>query len=355
MFQMEPDFRKGPSTNLDCSSATGMNLYALRVQQIGGKPVSVNLASTAIASSLKYVDHTSGDKVYGMFELSSSSNDCYYHTNYASINPFFMVVIQKGSNPASQCKITRIITNLDLQPCGGTSTEDFFTFFKPYHNSAVATNDAFSSIIVADNYINIFRNYNQLWNYLPSYSLSDIDERMVEAMVLGPLAKIDYTEQPTMFFYDVTARTNDWLTQNTFTTQIEPAEYIKRLVWDDLPGYYLEVYNPGTDKPEDFLQKISKIELKERTFTHSTHLQMYIQKPASIAVGETHIVEYTLRPAVQASGESKFNLKQFVYQIQVTRTSTELQFQVKRSGSNRNYLALSYSGGTDFIYFSFTV
>ena len=61
--------------------------------------------------------------MYGMYELGSK---CYMHDQTeASLTYPFFVLVMKRSATSNNCQVTRIITNVGLVPCTGTTSDLF--------------------------------------------------------------------------------------------------------------------------------------------------------------------------------------------------------------------------------------
>ena len=339
--------------SLNCGIVTSTLLVAARIVQHSGKPISINIDTPTIAANKQFITDTDGNKRYGYYQTGSN---CYYHTDLSgkNINPFFMLVIRNNGAIQNQCQVVGVITNIGLQPCGSEDTDPLE--IKPLaliaDNSQTPTLGSFSKIYIDKNY-----SFGGLFPYtllLKDFDVPDLDGRTVEMMLTHPISRTTLDLPISLYDYQAVKNINSYLNLNPFASEIKNKDVVKRVVYDDLPGYFLGVYSGVGDDASKFAQKSI---LVSRSRGYCVHVELYIEKPGQIGQGETHAVELMSKVFKQSSDETLSSVKEYVYQIGITRTATHLEFRVKRDGVDVPGLNIdkSYSGGTNFIYFSFTV
>ena len=350
LYKITTDYVLNPKT-LDCSVATTTHLFAFRTVAHGGTPVSFQLTSDTAPANLQYITDTDGNKKFAA--LTPGSN-CYFHPDNAGKNAYSIVilVIQSNGNPTDSCQVVKIITSRGFQACGGATTKDLYSVIQL--NSGSGTPAAFSS--VGRNDLNFLLNaYLAMSFTLENFAVSDIDERVIEMVLVQALHVADRNAPVNLLDSSSIKLANQHLALNSFATEIKPEGVMKRVVHDDLPGYYLGVYSGPGDDTSKYVQKVFLV----NTFqTHGLQIELYITKPALLVVGQKHTIEFTSKYWRTSAGQSiTGRLKDFNYKIEVTRTATHLEFRVKRDASNLPALNLdlSYSGSTNYVYFTFTV
>ena len=182
-----------------------------------------------------------------------------------------------------------------------------------------------------------------------SFNFANLDEELVEMFLMSisqssidtPIAVVDYTT-----FSDV----NGHLSINTdpWAKGINPGDAAKRMIQDDLPGYYLDVHNGAGDDDSKILRKRIR-----RNSPSGTTASFYFQKPGMLAEGLTHTIEilgkYFRTEATQRAFTRDSN-----YQIEVTKVGSNIQFRVKRNGGAVGDLDIDkpLPTGTNFLYFT---
>ena len=331
-----------------CKTSNNLRMIAIRVREYQRKPVSFKIKTATFPSTNQYISDVGGNKKYQMIELG---DHCHYHTNSMSIRPLFIFTLQQGEHPANRCQITRIISYPDLQPCAGKQTEDIFDVLKPQtQNYHPAPLDAIKVMTYSSNYR--FPHFMTGYAVVTNYQIAEIDERM---MVLQPMMKFGFGENATKLYYSGIEKNNNYRNFSLFALEINPGKVIRRITKDNLPGYFLDVYNEASDETEKVLQKVTNRHFFDSKNHHSSLLDMFFAKPAEIALGETLVIECTTRPASLHSDEPPQMLKLLKYEIEISRSTSSLGFQVKREAGSHNYFAIEYTGGDEFIYFTCTV
>ena len=352
------------SITLQCSSASHFTFYSTFFQKMSASPTiyTFNLDGTKVGSAPTYIpDDTTPTPVdqYGMYEIG---NDCYMHTNQDDRDTAtFILVIENSGDATNKCKLTRIITKGPITPCVSDPKEQDL-FGGPLElvlsDNAAGTAAAFLKV-KADKHS--YHRTDKLYGSVislddPTFSLpASVDNQFVEMLVLEFVDTVISYLLSGMIDYLVFDNINQRLTDNPFAVEVKPADVAKRLIHDDLPGYYLDVYN-GDPNTDDSSKVLAKVMTTRGQFTIQTEL--YIQKPDQIAVGETHSIEIKSRYFKFVSTDPALN-RDLQYKIEVTRTATLLQFRVKRGAGEVAVPALnidkSYAGGTDYISFNFDI
>ena len=337
--------------SLSCNDATKTVFYALRVKK-KTVPVSVNLVTNSIPSSQKFISDTAFNKRYGYYQAGTN---CYYHTDNNK-DPLFVLVISNNGATQNKCKVVGIITEQDLQPCGATDTEDLFSYgpikLNNADNTASANHLSFQRVLRNQGYDSL--GFYAMYYELSDFSVGAINLNIVEMIVLN-LMNLVNTNQPLIGF-DGTALTaiNDQLHFNSFASEMKPETFIPRIIHDDLPGYHLGVYTGPADDPSKFVQKTWYMSSAQ---SNGFIAECYIQKPDQILVGEVHAIEISVKGYKSNAAETIDNMKHLNYRIEVSKTTTELKFQVKRDGSIIPTLTVSLTdtGNQKFVHFCLTV
>ena len=333
---------------ITCSETSYFGFYNIHFEDSTTRVYSFNLDGSKVGAAPKFIDNE-----YGMYELG---NDCYMHATNQIVKdqPIFVLVFERSADPNEKCKLARIITRGPITTCSGSPTNILTAVigFKKSDDSA-ATSAAFSKISRAVN--TPHGNYQSLksWHISiddASFSFASIDDQFLEMMLMNVI--INPLPTPVSMIRHLSFKEiNDHIGANPFAVLVNPGDFAKRLIQDELPGYYLDVYNgdPATDDS-------SKV-LAQRLYLigHRTaQLQFYIPKPSQIAVGETHGIQFKVRYFKSTPGNTA-NPRLFEYNIQVTRTATHLNFGVKRGTTDIPGLnmAKAYTGGDKFIYVNF--
>ena len=336
--------------------------YVMRVKHDSAKPVSINLKTAAILDSDKYVTDTTGRKRYGVYDLGSN---CFYHKDRTGMNsnPVFILVLEhsNGPNPWAAgeigCRVTRVITNNDLQACHTSTnkmTEDIFDVIQlGLESGTAASTNNFQKIERNEDYY--FKQMSPIAFNFTDLDFSNFDSRIMELLLAQGLTSQSprVANLASVLNYDVLKALNSRVQFNTFAMAVNGGEIAKRLNQDDLPGYYLGVYSGAADKPSKYIQQVfSPFE----EVSNSMNLNAYISKPSSLGIGEEHSLEFSTKAYRYDGSQENYSLKELKYQISVIRNVEFLiQFKVKRFGveiMSRNHY---FSGADKFIYFSLTV
>ena len=324
--------------------------YIMRVTEYSAKPISVNLNTIAIPESDKYITDTDGNKRYGVYE---PGGNCFYHTDRAAknANPAYILVIQNSGDSVANCRVSRIITNNGLKPCSGMSTEDFFSVIQLKISNQVSG--------TINNFVSATRDKNFDYQLLQwaayrfsDFSLPNLDERFFELLLIRGLGPRNPEGSVSVFDYQAINRVNNQISLNSFASPLNGGEVIKRLVQDDLPGYYLGVYSGQGDDTSKFLQAVSR---ENPYYQHSVLMQGYIAKPSLLSINEPHTLELSTKSYRHQTTQDPLGIKQHNYKIITTRRANQIDFEVKRRGINIMTLSHSYSGGDKFIYFTLVV
>ena len=331
---------------IHCEEATATYFYSMRAKEVSGVSISVTFASSTPSS--KHIEARDGHKRYGMFEPGGS---CFMHKDRTTTNshPLFILVMKKGDYHSNNCQVVRVITNLGLEACSGTTKDLFEVVGLQKTNGQKGDYLAFRRLKPDLSYF--FEPYRAVVASISNFALTDIDERVVEMLVLQPFVHVNLEPPEPTFSYGQFNRINSNLGKNPFSSKINPGKWIFRMVQDDLPGYHLKANNVEAGQNENFLQTVSS---SPKDIFHSYHLVVYIQKPGLMSVGDTAEIEFSMSPARFRSLETLSTIKQRTFTVLVTRAPESLIFRVRRGALNSNYLNFPYAGEADYIYFSFT-
>ena len=337
-----------------CQAST-INFYAVWLTQLNTPdPIAFKIDASKLASAKGFIPATGGSKYY----LYEAGNDECTHDGLDSKaqNHMIIVVAENDGVTTTGCKVTGIITQ-KLKPKVG----DVFQLFSApnslytLQNAAggAATTASFGKVVWSGVWDHqIF--YTPLRFTFHGLSLAAIDERIVEMMILTPILGLQQPIPPGMADLTETLNTpNKYRTfpGNEFIPEYKPQDAMKRMVHDDLPGYYLDVYNGGAS------DDVSKI-LARVLFQNGpggVQSELYIQKPDQLEVGVTHSIEIKTQQMKEVSTYSN-QLAPAQYRIDVTRTASgNINFAVFRGSNTAASLQIShpYTGGQNFIYFNF--
>ena len=218
----------GNSKQFDCYSDRTI-FYTIRVKEFSGKPISVNLATTAIPESDKFITDTDSQKRYGLYELGGN---CFYHTDRTTknANPLFILVLtDAGVGGTKACKIQKIITNTGLEACSGAATEDIFNILRlEFIDGSPGTRTHFEVVNRDDNF-----NYEILrpGAYRAfDFSLTNLDDRFMELFLFRGLGPRMPGESVTIFDYKAVENVNNKLQYNPFGSALEAPKVLNRVV-----------------------------------------------------------------------------------------------------------------------------
>ena len=333
----------------DCSNAQNLVFHSIRLQKdpSNNNPISFNLidyeAVGAPATPTFITNPDTGNKMYGMYELGSK---CYMHDQaQASLTyPFFTLVLTK-SDTTSNCKVTRIITNVGLVPCSGT-TSDLFSAITLV--DGLATTADFRKIQSESTFASKY--HKQLGVSIADLALGAINDKILEMMLVVPFHWVPSSKPISTIFWKSKAWYNGNIQRNPDLKHLRYTNVIQRITRDDLPGYYLGVYGGEGDDYHKYHQSYFKVSNEAPI---GIHLNFYLASPQTLAVGQEHKVDILSKMAIQYNRPAV--LKQFHYEVRFLRTATHINFKVYRDGTTvSNTLSLSYTGSTDYVYFGFT-
>ena len=228
LYQMNAGYL-APNFGLNCNEATKKVFYSARVRKFTGKPISVNLVTNSISGSLKWISNTASAKQYGYYEPGSN---CYYHSDNSVKDPMFILVIAKNGESTNKCKVVGIITEQDLQPCGGTATDDFFSYSPVQLNKADSTPaaDLFNFERMLRNEDFESASYDAMYYYLYEFGVGDINEGVVEMIILNLFNSL-MTNQPVIAYEDATlSQVNLYRHLNSFASEMKPETFIPRII-----------------------------------------------------------------------------------------------------------------------------
>ena len=279
------------------------------------------------------------------------------HTNQIDKDkPVFVFVFQGNGDTFNKCKLVKIITRGPIETCSGSPvllTTGPFEFRQNNHSPGTA---ALFSILFRE--LTPHANYYLMDNVLVTLEdgsfdpASSIDDDFL-GMLLMHTVRDSQPIPVTMIKYQDFTNVNTYASQNSFAVEVKAGDAVQRLIRDDLPGYYLDVYNgnPVTDDSSKVLRRVMNY-AGQRTF----QVQFYIAKPAQIAQGETHTIKF-IGKVYRTAGSQTLVQKEFEYNIEMTRTATHINFVVKRGTTHITQLdiAKAYTGGNKFIYVNFNI
>ena len=342
----------GKEIEPECSQPDKTTFFKIRVLETSNIPFSLRIASSSLTEEKKYIKDTSGNKRYGMYQLGEM---CHYHTQRDSINtnPVFILIIQGNGAQTNSCKVSGVISNLGVQPCADDTTKDIFTLLQLQTEGGASLDPLnFKSLKLPK--LNRYKPESLVRLDIDKFELSDLDERILEAMLIIPIFDSVNHKLVTMLNLEQIADINNNLAFNPFTSKIHSEGVMNRIVRDDLPGYYLDLYNGIGDDSSKFVQKSFKY---SGQISSSFQAEFYIAKAAEIVSGEVHAVEVTSKPFREKNHNKKILFREFLYKIEIRRVKKNLEFQVTRDNVAIPSLkaSLVYTGGKEFIYFSLTV
>ena len=336
VFLTNPIFEVFDSTETQAASCdptvTSVFVFVLNREDFPTQPVAININAATAGTVPKFIPDGSNVKQYPAYEVGS---DCKVHSAVIDIKiPVFVLYIENNGNSGptdEKCKVSRIFTKGALTNCGGSKTDldgGVLTFLD--RTGSVAPNSAFTSIR-RDSTTKFYNGYVgrhfviERTNPGP-FTFAHVDDAIVEIFLMS--LAVSFNDLPVMVVnYDVRAGVNDYLSLNTdpWAKPINFENAAKRMINDDFPGYYLDVHNGAGDDDSKILRK--KI---TRYGPSGTTVSLYIQKPLLLVQGETHTIEIVERYYRTASNQ-RASTRGSNYQIEVTRTATQIEFRVKRN------------------------
>ena len=323
---------------LDCSSSTTTYLYAMRLKKYSNQLVSFQLSSQTAFQD--YFPDSGGvsNHEYSSFTPGGS---CFYHQEAArgGLYPMFILVIGASGASPPDCKVHRIITNQVIEPCAtspapATLIDIFQVFELKTLGGGAGTVGGFRRVVKDQNFAHesFLPVYGTFWG-MPSSG--NIDPRTVELTVLRSLHSSN-VEPVAMIDYSL-AELNEFLQFNTFATKVNYGQVMARIIRDDLPGYYLD---PNLGHETDSSRSLERFCYLARDVSTGTHTELYIP----------NYFKYN-------TGGATPKRRTFIFTIEIKRASNQLEFRVRDDqGAPIPDLDINhaYSGGSNYIYFTFT-
>ena len=341
-----------PTFNTRCPQVGKRVLISLRLAPKDPSiPISFSLLNDydSVPPDTQFIDNPDnpGNKLYGMFQLGSK---CLAHKKLDSINSvlFVMLVLaQEGTDDI--CKVERVVTNTELVPCSTyTTTQPLWEIFT-FKGAPTPSHSSFTKVVIQNDFI--FERFYRQNFHIQDIPLSGINDQLVD-MALMSAFRAAYVKYPVSTYSSFPTNVlNQHLSSNPFASELKPSKMFERYTKDNLPGYYLEKYSGAGDDTHKYLQMFLET-IYDRP--DCLHLFLYMSHPASFTIGATHTIHILAKGYSTPLKTSA--LSDYDYKIQITRTATEMKFQVVRGSTNTpSLINLPYTGSTDFIYFGFTV
>ena len=349
-------------TEIECRAST-INFYAVWFKETP-TPLSFKIDQSKLGSAKEFIlDSGGASKKYALYE---AGNDCHYHTipGTTANKYMFVVVMENDGLSAKGCKVSGVITTKGLTVCAPPNQDLLEAANGPLRpktaSDSPASQTSFSKIQFDETLFRRTVTYKPiLFTISGGLTLASIDDRVVEMILLTHIAPKEMSRPVAMVDYDVFNQINRYrgLGQNEMIFEVKPEDATKRMVYDDLPGYFVDVYsrNNSAGAPKDDASKILARNLNLAGLK-GIQIQFYIQKPGMIAVGETHTFEFLSQNMATAPSQAH-DLKTTDYLIEVSRTATHLEFNIQREGTPVTALTISkaYTGGSKFIYFNLNI
>ena len=292
----------------DCSAHNVRTSYAVRLKKsTPGEIISFKLKAGygAMDSEADYIEtETPGVYKYGQYEIGDT---CYMHKDRDTTdsNPFFLIVSDNSDNDPGKCKISRIITNKNIEPCGAATTTNLWSAIKLLNPTSV---NVFQKIYAIQEYRDE-RFGAHIYRFAPTFTLSDVTNQLVEMMLAEPyITTLNSYNRASMFNYDSWRAIDNNLGLNSFASSVNAEKYINRITYDDFPGYYLGVYSGGADETEKFYQTIHYL---NDTTSRTLQGEFFIEKPDQILGGEIHAIQITSQGFFVSSSETDRSTKQY--------------------------------------------
>ena len=344
------------SQDVKCQASTIYFYTVWLTQRTSGDPLGFKIDGSKFASARGFIPVTGGSKYY----LYEAGNDEYTHDGLDSKaqNHMIIVVAENDGVTTTGCKVTGLITE-KLKPKGGANV---YQLFSP-PNGLYTLQDAAGTPATTASFGKV--TWTGLWFHqgfyipitftFPGLTLAAIDERIVEMMILILFYNLDQPIAPGMLDLTETLITPNKFRAfpgNEFIPEYKPQDALKRVVHEDLPGYYLDVYNGASDDVSKILARVLP-----QNGPGGVQSELYIQKPEMLEVGVTHSIEIKTQQMKDLITNTN-HIKPHTYRIDVTRTAAgNIDFQLFRGTNTAASLQIShpYSGGQNFIYFNFNV
>ena len=339
------------ATQLDCHNPEELHLYSFRVHEANGIPVSLSISHPIIDPKHKYITDRNKHKIYGMYEVGDK---CYIHKERTGKNSraLMILVIEKdkmGGN--NKCKVTKIISNLVVEPC--PPPPNYQKFYEILQFDGSSTPESFLQIKIDDNFLD--SKFAQSYQVITGLAAEDIDERIVEMVLLGQMKSTELLQPIAAFEYEPMELANNYRSLNTneMVTEILPKDIIPRMVVDDLPGYFLGVKSEG---PSDISRSARKVIRLYHEHFSGVHVELYIAKPSLLLKNVDYSIELRSIP-YKVTGLGVLELGKLFYTIKLIRKDEAITFRVERGILQVGPLDIKfpYLGGAEYIYFSFTV
>ena len=231
----------GETTTTDCQSWNPANNEAMfyKILVLNNNPNRLSIRTVDLGSVTvdKFVDETStgaaDPKKYASYPLSSN---CYMFKNPDTRNKVILLALMITKSATAGCQVERILTNTDLEACSG-SHEDILGMVDFLGEGAMVS--SFSSIkYKADKKVSHSTPFLMKFKGLVPTA---INEAIMDMVTLEPF--VEANVEKTVMIYnkdliDLFSQGQE-LADNSYSTPINLANYLPRLVKGHLPGYFL--------------------------------------------------------------------------------------------------------------------
>ena len=134
-------------SNKGLCEAGSININSRRIKKgSNGKKISFQLQSNVAEAG--YVPVDTGGHAYSRFTPGSN---CYMHNDDTTKNSNPLVSLVLTCTSSTKCKVSHIITNSDLIPCGGEDTQDIWTILQLTEGAGDVTD--FNKITMVGEYL----------------------------------------------------------------------------------------------------------------------------------------------------------------------------------------------------------
>ena len=294
-----------------------------------------------------------GEKVFSLYTPGTTNCMLLKQLNADKvISTFVAFILEPLAQPiGGNCRISGVITNKDLEV-----------------HKVGPVYDVFDKLIADGDYKSLTRInlYGPHITKLPESTLiveledtpsSAINDELIEMVLLAPAVEqaIASTED-SMHIYSRTDfdTINLDIDKNTFATKIRLEDHCKRLVVDDLPGYFLGGWNLASlSGSEVAFQRVAKIARSTRA--HSLIVLCYASRPDEIRNAQWwRLTIESQGYMTQTSPDS--TLHKFHYAIEVKDNGSFFVFRILRDGMvNLATVQFPNQNLNSYLFFSFTV
>ena len=233
------------------------------------------------------------------------------------------MITRAGGN---SCKVERFLTNKGLIPFDCTTTTEVNLFSTLTFTAGTDTTDhlGFTSITYDEN--RKFDKTVPLMMRAFGMSLTQIDDRVIEMLLIEPFVEADVKNSIIKFYRNMNDAITASYTHNRDPKPIDPLKHVTRMIKDNLPGYFLGSAQEADPKEDEgTFQYVEDWGSSQKA--KSIHILMYFSNPEQFVDNQLH--QLTVLSDGFRVNSIESNTLLFIYMtILIKRKTDNLEIQV---------------------------